>query len=107
MARPRFSVRGLLIAVAVVGFDAAAMSRAVHQGRLVHAVADYATGFGLVLLVLNLVIIALAVYFTRQSRLPATARLNATPPPLVIFGLYAVVVSVAILSVLFLTSGRF
>ncbi len=104
MGRSRFSMRALMVAVAVVGFDAAAMARAVHQGRLAHAVREYAIGFGLVLLVVNLDVFALSIYYARAAR---DRRLNSTPPPMVIAGIYLAVLAVAILSVLFLSSRPF
>jgi hypothetical protein len=103
----RFSIRGLILAVAVVGFDAAAMIRAFRMSRTPREVSDYVTGFGLVLLLLNLLIFGLHRYFAGRADLPASARLNSRPPVMVMFGLYAAVLSVAILSVLFLSSGKF
>jgi hypothetical protein len=41
-----FSIRGLMLAVGVVGFDAAVMARAFRLGRMVHDVATYTIGFG-------------------------------------------------------------
>ena len=107
MGRFRISARGMIVAVAVVGFDLAAMTRAVQQGRAAHAVAEYAMGFGLVLLVLNLIILGLGFYFAKRADGPPGSRLLATPSPMVIAGLYLAVLALAILSVLFLTSGRF
>ena len=107
MARSRPSIRGLIAAVALIGFDAAAMTRAVQQGRAVHSVKEYAIGFGLVLLVLNLVVLGLLIYFSRNVEGPKGSRLNATPSPLIIMALYAAVLAIAILSVLFLSSGLF
>jgi uncharacterized iron-regulated membrane protein len=107
MGRPRFSIRALIVVVAVAGFDAATMARALHQGRLAHLVREYAMGFGLVLLVLNLDILALLAYYARAPRSASGSRLNSTPPPLVIAGTYLAVLAIAILSVLFLTSGLF
>jgi uncharacterized membrane protein YidH (DUF202 family) len=103
----RFSIRGLMVALAIIGFDLAAMARAIVLGRKVHDVQSYALGFGLVVLVLNLLVFGLYVYFARRADLPRATRLTSTPPPLVMFSLYVVVLAVAILSVLFLTSGRF
>ena len=107
MTPSRFSIRALIIAVAIIGFDVAVMTQAVRQGRHAHAVSEYATGFGLVLLILNLLVLGLVFYCARRANLPVATRLNSTPSPLVIFGLYAAVLSIAILSVLFFTSGRF
>ena len=107
MGRPRISTRALIVAVAVIGYDAAAMTRAVQQGRAAHAVAGYATFFGLILLVLNLVALGLFVYFAGKSGGPPGSRLRSTPSPVVIVALYVTVLAFAILSVLFFTSGRF
>ena len=104
MGRSRFSVRTLMIAVAVVGIDAAAMARALQQGRAAHAVREYAIGFGLVLLVLNLDVFALMIYYARAAK---DHRLKSTPPPPVIAGAYLAVLAVAVLSVLFLSSRPF
>jgi hypothetical protein len=107
MGRFRISTRALIVAVAVIGFDAAAMTRAVQQGRAAHSVVGYATFFGLVLLVLNLVVAGLFAYYaTKDPGLPGS-RLRSTPPPLVILGFYVAVLAFAILSILFLTSGLF
>ena len=103
----RISIRAMIAAVAVVGFDAAAMARAVQQGRLAHSVREYVLGFGLVLLVLNLVVAALLAYYARASGPPVGGRLRSTPPPLVIAGTYLAVLAFAVLSVLFFTAGRF
>jgi cytochrome b561 len=107
MGRLRISTRGLIVAVAVVGFDVAAMTRAVKLGRAAHSVREYAIGFGLVLLVLNLVVLGLLAALSKKAGVPKGGRLNMTPSPLVILGFYVAVLAVAILSVLFLTSGRF
>jgi uncharacterized membrane protein YidH (DUF202 family) len=107
MGWSRFSVRSLIVAVAVVGFDAAAMTRALQQGRAAHAVREYAIVFGLVLLVLNLDVFALLAYYAKAARSSSGSRLNSTPPPLVIAGTYLAVLAIAILSVLFLSSGLF
>jgi cytochrome b561 len=107
MGRLTFSTRGMIVAVAVVGFDAAAMIRAVQQGRLVHSLKEYAIGFGSVLLVLNLIVLGLFLYYAKRADLPKGSRLNSTPPPLVVLAFYVAVLGFAILSVLFLTSGRF
>ncbi len=107
MRRFSLSIRGLIVAVAVVGFDAAAMTRAVQQGRAAHAVKEYALGFGLVLLILNLIVLGLFLYYANRTDLPRGSRLTSTPPPLVILGFYVALLGFAILSVLFLTSGRF
>lgn len=107
MGRLQFSTRALIAIVAVVGFDAAAMSRALHQGRAAHAVPAYLIGFGLVLLILNLVGLGLMGYLARSRESVPGGRLNATPPPLVILALYVGVVALAILSVLFFSSGLF
>jgi hypothetical protein len=104
MGWARFSIRALIVVVAVAGFDAAAMARALQQGRLVHSVREYAIGFGAVLLVLNLDVFAILLYYSTR---PKGSRLNSTPPPLVIAGTYLAVLAVAILSVLFLTKGMF
>lgn len=106
MARSRFSIRGLIVVVAVAGFDLAAIARAVRLGRAAHDVAGYVVGFGLVLLILNGVILGLLRFFAKRGDLSRAERLSAPPPPLVILGLYAAVLSLAILSVLFFTSGR-
>jgi hypothetical protein len=108
MGRPRVSVGSLMAVVAVVGFDAACMARAIHQGRLAHSVREYAVGFGLVLLVLNLDVAALLAWYARAPRAPGRrGRLASTPPPLVIAGAYLATLATAILSVLFLGSGLF
>jgi cytochrome b561 len=107
MGRLTISTRGMIVAVAVVGFDAAAMTRAVQQGRAAQSVNEYAIGFGLVLLILNLIVLGLYLYYAKRADSSRGSRLNSTPPPLVIFGLYVAVLAIAILSVLFLTSGRF
>ena len=106
MGRFRISTRGLIVAVAVIGFDAAAMTRAVQQGRAVHSVAGYVTFFGLILLVLNLVVAGLLVYFATKAAGPPGSRLSSTPSPMVIVALYVAVLAFAILSVLFFTSGQ-
>jgi hypothetical protein len=107
MGRATFSIRALIVVVAVAALDAASMARALHQGRLAHSVREYAIGFGLVLLVLNLDVLALLLYYSKRAWATTGGRLNSTPPPLVIAGFYVAVLSVAILSVLFLTKGRF
>ena len=107
MAGSRFSIRSMIVAVAVVSFDVAAMARALQQGRAAHAVRDYAIGFGLVLLLLNLDIAGLVTYYARVPRSANGRRLNSTPPPMVIAGTYLAVLAVAILSVLFLSSRPF
>jgi cytochrome b561 len=107
MRRLQISTRGLIIVVAVVGFDVAAMTRAVHQGRLAHSVVQYAVGFGLVLLLLNLDVLGLSLYYAKRADSPKGGRLNSTPPPLIMMGFYVAVLTIAILSVLFLTSGLF
>ena len=107
MGRFRFSIRGLIVAVAVIGFDAAAMTRAVQLGRAVHSVKEYTVGFGVVLLILNLVVLGLFAFFSKQVDGPKGSRLNSTPSPLVIMALYMAVLAIAILSVLFFTSGQF
>jgi hypothetical protein len=107
MNRFRLSIRGLIVAIAILGFDAASMARAYRLGQAAHATKDYLTGFGLVLLVLNLLVFALYTYFARRADQPKASRLNSTPPPWVMFGLYTTVLAIAILSVLFFTSGRF
>jgi hypothetical protein len=99
--RFRGSTRGLILAVALLGFDLAAMTRAIQQGRAAHSLFEYAVGFGLVLLLLNLLLIGLGWSFARSG-----GRWMSTPSPALIAGLYLAVMSVAILSVLFL-SGRF
>ena len=99
--RFRFSTRWLILAVALLGFDLAAMTRAIQQGRAAHAVMEYAVGFGLVLLLLNLLLVGLGWSFARSG-----GRWRSTPSPALIAGLYLAVMSLAILSVLFL-SGRF
>jgi uncharacterized membrane protein len=96
-----------MLAVGVVGFDAAVMARAFRLGRMVHDVATYTIGFGSVLVVWNLLLFGLFRYYAKRVDRPVESRLKSTPPPLVIFGLYAAVVGLAILSVLFFTSGRF
>jgi hypothetical protein len=107
MASFRISTRGLILAVAVIGFDAATMTRAIQQGRAVGSVREYVLGFGLVLLVLNLVLLAIGASFIRAAGGPIGQRwLAATPSPALIAGLYLAVLAFAILSVLFL-SGRF
>ena len=105
--RPRISIRGLIVAVAVAGFDAAAMIRAVQQGRASHATFEYAVGFGLVLLVLNVVVLGLSIALSRPVEGATGSRLRATPSPMVILGCYVAVLAMAILSVLFFLSGRF
>jgi uncharacterized membrane protein YidH (DUF202 family) len=109
MGWPKTSIRSLMVAVAVVGFDAAVLARAYNQGRLARAVPDYLLGAGVALLILNGV--ALGVFATlarRRARGGSTAGLLAmTPSPLMIVGLYVVVMMVAIVSVLFLSSGLF
>jgi hypothetical protein len=62
---------------------------------------EYAVGFGLVLLLLNLLLVGLGWSFARSG-----GRWRSTPSPALIAGLYLAVMSLAILSVLFL-SGRF
>ena len=97
-----------MVVVAVVGFDAATMARALHQGRLAHSVREYVIGFGLVLLLLNLDVFALLAYDRGKARGTSSgSRLTSSPPPLVMAGTYLAVLAVAILSVLFLTSGLF
>ncbi len=107
MGRWGRSVRWLILATLVAGFDLAAMIRAVRQGRASHAVAEYAVGFGLVLLVANALVIWLAAYFAGVARRPEGQRLTSAPPPSVMAGLYALMVAGAVLSALFLTLGRF
>ncbi len=106
MGRFRLSIRGMLLAVAILGFDAAAMTRAVQMGRKVHSLTEYAAGFGLVLLLLNAVAFGLYRYFTTTPRGPK-GRLNERPSPILMVGVYLAVLSLAILSVLFFSSGRF
>jgi hypothetical protein len=106
----RFSIRGLMVAVVIVGFDIAAMTQANRQVRAGHAGIEVVYGFGLVLLFLHFVGFGLYRYFASFARAwgsPASSRLTATPHPLVIFGLYGAVLAIAILSALFFTSGRF
>jgi hypothetical protein len=103
----KISLRTLIVAIAVVGFDAAAMTRALQQGRAAHSVREYAIGFGLVLLVLNLDVFALLLYYAKRPSPASGSRLRSTPPPLVIAGTYLAVLAIAILSVLFLSSGLF
>lgn len=107
MTRPRFTIRALIVAVAVVGFDVAAMSRAVRQGRLAHDVTHYAVGFGLVLLLLHAVVFILYRQFANRPKGSMAKSLRGTPSPLILVFSYLTVVALAILSVLFLTSGRF
>jgi cytochrome b561 len=107
MGRLRISTRGLIVAVAVVGFDAAAMVRAVQQGRAAHSVVEYAVGFGLVLLFLNIVGLGLYSFLAKRADDKSGSRLLATPSPLLMIGLYLAVLALAILSVLFFSSGRF
>lgn len=104
MGRPRLSIAGLVVAVAVAGFDLAAMANAVRLGRLAHSVREYVVGFGLALLVFNAVVVALAFALARQRR---GGRLSMTPSPPMILGFYLAVMMLAILSVLFFTKGRF
>ena len=107
MGRPRISTRGMIAAVAIVGFDLAAMARAFQQGRAAHTVASYVIGFGLVLLILNLIVLGLILDYARIGDSTGGSRLLSTPSPIVIVGLYLAVLAIAILSVLFLSSGRF
>jgi hypothetical protein len=110
MTRFRFSIRGLMVAVVIVGFDIAAMTQANRQARAGHAGIEVVYGFGLILLFLHFVGFGLYRYFAAFVKAwgsPESTRLKSTPPPLVIFGLYAAVLAIAILSVLFFTSGRF
>ena len=108
MGRPRISTRGLIVAVGIVGFDLAAMTRAVQQGRAAHSVGSYVLGFGLVLLILNLIVLGLVLYYARMGASTRGSRLLATTPsPIVIVGFYVAVLAFAILSVLFFTSGLF
>ncbi len=110
MGRFRWSIRSSLLALPLVGLDGAAMVRAVQQGRAAHAVVEYAAGFGAVLLGFNALVIALAGYFARIARIarrPAEGRWVVSPSPVVSFGLYLAMVAAAVLSVLFLSSGRF
>ncbi len=107
MGRFRWSIRSLLLAMVLVGFDCAAMIRAVQQGRLAHSVVEYAAGFGAILLVFNVLVGAFAAYFGRIARRPAGQRWVVSPSPTVIAGLYLAMVAAAVLSVLFLSSGLF
>lgn len=107
MVGSRLSVRWLLAITLLIGFDCAAMIRAIQQGHAARSVTEYAVGFGLVLLVLNVLIVGLGRYFARMGRGPGGQRLLVTPSPVVIAGLYLAMIAVAILSVLFLSSGRF
>ncbi len=107
MGRFRFSTRGLILGVAILGFDAAAMTRAIRQGHAAGSVGAYAAGFGLFLLVLNLLLLGLGAYFARTAGGRSGRRWTATPSPVVIVGLYLAVLALAILSVLFLSSGLF
>ena len=106
MGRFQFSIGGLIVAVAVVGFDVAAMARAVQLGRKVHSPTEYAIGFGLVLLLLNAVGFGLYRFFTKGAG-GSKGRLRETPSPILMVGVYLAVLSIAILSVLFFSSGRF
>jgi len=103
----RFSTRGLIVAVAIIGYDAAAMIRVVQQGRAVHSLREYVIGFGAILLILNLVVLGLYIYFSKRADASTGSRLLATPSPVIIAGLYMAVLAFAILSILFFTSGRF
>jgi cytochrome b561 len=107
MGRLRISTRGLIIAVAVVGFDLATMTQAFKRGQLAHSVVEYAIGFGLVLLLLNLDVLGLYLYYAKKTDSPKGSRLSSTPSPLVILGFYVAVLTIAILSILFFTSGLF
>jgi uncharacterized membrane protein YidH (DUF202 family) len=105
MGWSRISLRAMIIAVAIIGFDSAVMIRAIQRGRAVHSLRDYAIGFGVILLVLNLDVLALLLYYARRADTTKSSRLRSTPPPLVIMGTYLAVLAIAILSVLFLSSG--
>ncbi|WP_435008495.1 hypothetical protein P12x_005703 [Tundrisphaera lichenicola] len=98
----QFSTRGMMLLVGLLGFDAAVLARAYQQGRVVHSAPEYTFGFGLVLLVLNLVLFGLWRHFARAR----AGGWRATPSPMLIAGLYLAVMAFGILSVLFL-SGRF
>ena len=104
MGWPKTTTRSLMVAVAVVGFDAAVMARAYHQGRLVRAVADYLLGAGVALLILNGAVFAVvAALARRRARGGSAGGLLATnPSPLMIVGLYVAVMMVAIVSVVYL-----
>jgi hypothetical protein len=100
----RFSIRGLMVTVAVIGFDTASLIQVGRFARSVHSGVEVVFGFGVILLFLNFVGFTLYRSFARSADLSTSSRLNLTPSPFVIFGLYAVVLAIAIL---FLTSGRF
>lgn len=109
MGWPKTTTRALMVAVAVVGFDAAVMARAYHHGRLVRAVPDYLIGAGVALLILNGAAFAVVAALARRRAGDRSTGglLSMTPSPLMIVGLYVVMMMVAIVSVLFLSSGLF
>ena len=107
MSWPRVSIRGLMLALLVLGYDMAALGRAWRMGQLEGDAAGYLRNFGLVLLALNLMVFALAGYFVRRARLSRDQRRFSAVNPLVMLGLYLTLLSFAVLSVLFVTSGRF
>ena len=103
----RLSIRGMVGLIAVVGFDLAVLVRAYQHGRWAGSVSGYLVGFGLVLLLFNVILIRLALSFARVKALP-TARLLATRvSPSVMLAIYLAVLAIPILAILFYRPGTF
>ena len=103
----RLSIRGLMVAVVVVGFDIAAWTRAVRFARAGHAGIESALGVMLIFLGLQGVLFLLYRNFTKRFDGSLTKSLRSTSSPLVTFGVYAAMISLAALLILFFTSGLF
>ncbi len=109
MARFRFSIRGLMIALVIVGFDSATLTRAVRAAGVGHSGFEIVYIAAMILAFLNIMVIAIYREFARKANSPQSAQriLKSPPSPPVIFGLYTTMLAVVILSVLFFSSGKF
>ena len=103
----RLSIRGLVVLMAVVGFNLAVMIRAYQHGRWAGSLTGYLVGFGLVLLLFNLGLIQLGLTISRAKGRSTVALLSSRVSPMVMLSVYLAVLAIPILAILFLRPGTF
>ena len=88
--------------IAIIGFDLAVLTRAYQLGRASGSAEPYLIGFGVVLLLTNLLGLQLGRAVVRLRRVSPAEWLSEQVTPAVMLALYLLAMAVPILAILFL-----